>query len=266
MLLPPGPWLPLSYLRLPLRSSGGVGECARSHDNNTHPTSTTNALLFLPLPLTQRRRQRLCLLHGLQKLCRTFPPCPPCIAGAVARPFIRHPVCDAGTTIMGRPEENECSSAPLHSCNTQHIHTHTRTHRARSPPQKSRHDPFWHDRIARSVRDAGGPPPATVVHLSQGNSYTLEVIHAVTANGVRQMTITLLPVLDDVRPPPSRGATFAQIASLPTSTAPRKRKRATTGGRETVQRRLRLLAAPFAWTITRAGRNCVPCPARMCTI
>jgi hypothetical protein len=67
-----------------------------------------------------------------------------------------------------------------------------------------------------------------VVHLSQGDSYTLEVNHAVTANGVRQMTITLLPVLDDVCPPPSRGATFAQIASLPTFTAPRKRKRAMT--------------------------------------
>ena len=77
-----------------------------------------------------------------------------------------------------------------------------------------------------AVCDAGRPPPATLVHLSQGDSYTLEV-DAEMVNGVRQVTITLLPV-PIVRSPVSCGSTFAQIASLPTSTVPRKGKRAMT--------------------------------------
>ena len=81
--------------------------------------------------------------------------------------------------------------------------------------------------LSPAVCDAERPPSATLIHLTQGGSYTLDVT-AVSANGVKQMITTLLPVLI-VRPPVPRGAMLAQIASLPTSAAPRKRKRATIG-------------------------------------
>ena len=38
---------------------------------------------------------------------------------------------------MGERPENECSSAPLHSCNTQHIHTHTHADTQGSFPSSS---------------------------------------------------------------------------------------------------------------------------------